>query len=245
MSNNLNRLIYSMLTENTGRSLCDSGDAYGRNWQRNANKTLEDFEKEPEATLEISLLEYDGKIRYDFDPTISLYHKLTKTLDLDDLCDEFNAMPVDDWDSEYYGVSAAGQKWLDDHGFSVAQYSGDSFNSYNWGSILSQVIQGVVLTDDGGINKYVLLQVHGGCDVRGGYTDAKLFAFADLDAEYTLFSEQCGFTFDVLDDENNNISIDCMGDGDWIDRDGSSLDQDDLKRLGDLIGEGVYEGYLF
>jgi len=48
------------------------------------------------------------------------------------------------------------------------------FNTYNGDSDLSQTLQGSTLT----INDeyYYLIQIHGGCDVRGGYTDAKLFA---------------------------------------------------------------------
>ena len=44
-------LIHSMLTENTGSHMCDSGGAYGRHHERNANKTIEDFEKEPEEQI--------------------------------------------------------------------------------------------------------------------------------------------------------------------------------------------------
>ena len=43
-----NELIYSMLVENTGSHMLDSGGAYGRHHQRNASKTIEDFENEPE-----------------------------------------------------------------------------------------------------------------------------------------------------------------------------------------------------
>ena len=52
------------------------------------------------------------------------------------------------------------------------------FNTYNGGSDLSQVLQGAWLEDADG-DTYLLLQIHGGCDVRGGYTDAKLFKTSD------------------------------------------------------------------
>ena len=41
---NAKELIYKMLTENTGVHMLDSGGAYGRNWERNQVKTIEDFE---------------------------------------------------------------------------------------------------------------------------------------------------------------------------------------------------------
>tara|TARA_R100000808_G_scaffold930_5_gene4482 strand:- start:2618 stop:3736 length:1119 start_codon:yes stop_codon:yes gene_type:complete len=46
-------------------------------------------------------------------------------------------------------------------------------NTYNGEDFLSQVIQFVYWTDDDG--EHVLLQIHGGADVRGGYSDAVVF----------------------------------------------------------------------
>jgi hypothetical protein len=48
-----------------------------------------------------------------------------------------------------------------------------TFNTYNGESELSQILQGSWIELDG--YQYVLLQIHGGCDARGGYTNAKLF----------------------------------------------------------------------
>ena len=45
---NTKQLIYKMLTQNTGAHFLDSGGAYGRNWERNQVKTIEDFENEHE-----------------------------------------------------------------------------------------------------------------------------------------------------------------------------------------------------
>ena len=151
--------IYAMLTESTGSHFLDSGGAYGRHWQRNQLKSLEDFKNAPAV-----IWEGDYYI-------ISVFHYLLKCggLELDPLCHEFNSMDVEDWDGEFYGVSKAGQQWLDANDFT----SDRSWNTYNHESSLSQVLQGTELERDG--EKYLLLQIHQGCDVRGGYTDAKLF----------------------------------------------------------------------
>ena len=53
-------------------------------------------------------------------------------------------------------------------------YRQPEFNTYNGDSDLSQILQGAWLEDADG-DTYLLLQIHGGCDARGGYTDAKLF----------------------------------------------------------------------
>ena len=230
------KLVYDLLTENTGASLGDSGGAYGRHWERNSKRTIDDFEKDPEAVLKIDQWD-DGK--YSAYPEISLYHYLSRILELDDLCNEFNALPVNDWDSdEYYGVSKAGEQWLLDNDFEPI---GDTFNSYNGDSCLSQVIQGETFRrgNDNHADYYCLLQIHGGCDVRGGYTDAKLFK---LDEEYQLYDESCSFKLG----ENDNDWIDYRR-GEWTTYEGDYLDNDEfsdrIKSIADAGKERV-EGFL-
>ena len=155
----MTKVINEMLTEDTGRHLLDSGGESGRHWQRNRGKTAEQFRAEPEVAA-------DGDTY-----VISLYHFLTKGLGYDDLCREYNTtfVPAKNHDGRVWGTSAEATEWLSENGFEL----GEGFNSYNHDSHLSQVIQYTVLRL--GRRDYVLLQVHGGCDVRGGYTDARLF----------------------------------------------------------------------
>lgn len=153
-----------MLTENTGRHFLDSGGAYGRNWERNEKRTIEDFMNEPEE-----LITWDG--RY-LDRTVSVFHFLSQ-LHLDPLCDKFNKHNKEDdnWNAEdVYGVSSSVWSWLTCR-FPVKVER--TWNTYNGDSDLSQVLQGATLTIND--ESYLLIQVHGGCDVRGGYTDAMLF----------------------------------------------------------------------
>jgi len=161
----VNQLLYEMLTESTGAHLLDSGGAYGRHWQENRKRTLDDFLAEPEVTPVF----YEETLEY---CTISVFHYLRYNLSLDELCDEFNErfIPAEDWKAEQvYGTSAAGEKFLLDRGARIH----DTENTYNYGSILSQTLQYSILEVDG--EYYILLQLHNGCDVRGGYTDARLF----------------------------------------------------------------------
>ena len=163
-----NELIYSMLIENTGAHFLDSGGAYGRHHERNANKTIEDFENEPEEEVIVG--------KYGLERTVSVYHFLNG-LTTDNICREFNELntnpdnwEADDEDGYLYGVSREAWDYLKCN-FDVEIER--SFNTYNGDSDLSQTLQGSLLT----INDeyYYLIQIHGGCDVRGGYTDAKLF----------------------------------------------------------------------
>jgi hypothetical protein len=152
-----------MLVENTGSHFLDSGGAYGRAWERNQGKTIEDFEREPEERIV-----WTGNY---LERSVSVFHYLSQ-LETDAICDEFNTMPCLDReaDGDVYGVSETQWNWLNNLGdVKLTQ----DFNTYNGDSDLSQILQGSWLTIND--EQYLLLQIHGGCDARGGYTDAKLF----------------------------------------------------------------------
>ena len=163
----MKELVYKMLIENTGVALCDSGGGSNRHWQKNQNRTQKDFESD--APVEVDISNDD-----DYTYTISVFHYLTGNEDyiqLDDVCDDFNNKfsTMDNWDSDIYGVSDKAKEYLVRKGFDVKR----SFNTYNGECFLSQTLQGTYLKLDD--KYYVLLQIHNGCDVRGGYTDAKMF----------------------------------------------------------------------
>jgi len=168
------KLVYAMLTESTGRHMLDSGGAYGRNWERNQAKTIEDFDNEQEQTIEKSeWTDKNGKTYTEYLRTVSVFHYLSE-LELDQVCDKFNELNTDckDWEGDFgYGVSQAGADFLE---LVDMESKSEPFNTCNGDSDLSQVLQGAWLEDADG-DTYLLLQIHGGCDVRGGYTDAKLF----------------------------------------------------------------------
>lgn len=177
----LEQTLFSMWQENTGASFLDSGGAYGRNWQRNQKLTIEDLNKKPSGIIEISYSERWGIEIYAYN---SMWHHLNATLELDDICIEFNNMPVDDWESDLaYGLSKAGEEFLLASG---AEFE-NPWNTYNWENNFDEILQGCNLDIDG--ESYVLIQYHGGCDVRGGYTDAKLFKISDWYKDYFLYHD--------------------------------------------------------
>jgi len=179
----IENLVYKMLTENTGSAMMDSGGAYGRNHEKNSKKTLADFKAEPSVWVD----DYqDAKTTEDVTYTISVFHYLTGAgLELDAICDAFNKANGDaaDWDCEgdYYGVSAKGEKVLERYGL---EKNGESWNTYNHQSSLSQVLQGCYFGEQHDDQRYVLIQIHGGCDVRGGYTNARLFRLGKYSEGY-------------------------------------------------------------
>lgn len=219
MTKTIKQLIFSMLTENTGKALCDSGGDGGRNWERNQKKSFSDFEKAPSVEFELSFSGYesDGKGKLtekeyseidsnEIEFSVSLFHYLPTVIEEDELCEEFNALPVLDWDGEAYGVSKRGEKWLKAHGF---EYD-ESWNSYNGEESISQTLQGTELRYSGSIGEYVLLQIHNGADVRGGYTNAKLFKYKAFQEMINPCPEVFGY---VENQKGEQVEISTMYNG--------------------------------
>lgn len=231
-SRTVEQVIVAMMTENTGRSFLDSGGAYGRNWEKNQGLTVEALKNKPSATMEIWRYGDDENPKFDITCTVNIFHLLTHALSLDSYCRIFNGMECGNWNGEFYGTDQGQCDWLTENGFSAV---GDGFNTYNWASCHSQILQGQELERDG--EKYVLLQIHGGCDARGGYTDAKLFLL-DHGIEAVLI-EHCGFS---VEDENGDfLHLDYMGE--WIDHNGSTPDDEYIAKFCTLAGDvRVLEG---
>lgn len=204
-------LIFSMLMENTGSHFLDSGGAYGRAWERNEGKTIEDFEREPEERIV-----WTGNY---LERSVSVFHYISQ-LETDAICDEFNTMPCLDWeaDGDVYGVSETQWNWLNNLG-DVKLTQG--FNTYNGDSDLSQILQGSWLTIND--EQYLLLQIHGGCDARGGYTDAKLFKPCE---EYFIhkYLKEYMDSRDLTDDIEQDYAV-------VYDQEGNVMDNKELLEL--------------
>lgn len=150
-------ILAAMLTENTGRHMLDSGGAYGRHWERNAGRTVADYEAQPPAWAD----------RWGI--TLSVFHYLAERVEY-----------AQDMDSEFETFAAANpdEGWL-----TLAEMFAESrdrtfhtWNTYNGEDMLSQTLQGVTFAHEGDV--YALIQIHGGCDVRGGYTQPRAFRIA-------------------------------------------------------------------
>lgn len=234
----LNEQIYSMLTQSTGKNMLDSGGAYGRHWQTNQLKTLEDFQAEPSATVEVYLHRVKGVISYpEFLPRASIFHLLVDVLELDDLCQKFNAMDCEQWSGDYLGTSLEQCEFLEESGLTI---EGEPFNTCNHTNSLSQELWGAEFKD---LNdeSYILLSIHNGADVRGGYTDAKLFKFKDYKSVHSLLD--CDVS--LSDGENYiNISWDqvTLFDSNGYDLSGND---DQLLSFAKSLGEGSHLANAF
>lgn len=179
-------VIRSQLVEDTGRHLLDSGSHYGRNYEENQETppwekpafTVNDswvtenvyhfmhqnYSRDPGAVaLEIGLFAYGYHGPGDGDSWLTCMcdyaDLLGRPLGVDVLTD--TGLPQQLAEQAIYAVGEPV-----DHPF-----GGNTYNQ-EWGSI-SQDLQ---LTAFGGPHSdYAAVQVHGGCDIRGGYTAPRVY----------------------------------------------------------------------
>ena len=161
--------IKEMLLENTGKHFLDSGGDDNRMWQRNQGKIFED---EPRVRAEF----WNGEFEYE---VVSTYHYLSEILETDEFSYEINKYLRGTKDEEGYPCHWIGEcrEVLEnsDEFAEQIEWLGNSENTYNYENNLSQVLQFQVFKNAYTGDAYCLLQIHGGADVRGGYTDTRCF----------------------------------------------------------------------
>ena len=194
----LAQTITAMLKENTGKNFLDSGGSTNRHWQR--NQLVEDFSTTEPVTWELDTYNDQTELLV----TLNVYHYLMD-LSLDDRCIAFNSLQDSDggdWvtNSDFYGMTKSGVDYLAE--LIVPNSIGRTFNTYNDENILSQTLQGTFIDIDD--EKYILLQIHGGADVRGGYTTSKLF---NLGGEYMPNDGGITGTIDGVDVHMEGVNL--------------------------------------
>ncbi|MEM4058429.1 MAG: hypothetical protein QXZ12_06880 [Thermoplasmata archaeon] len=172
----IERAIAEMMTESTGVHILDSGGEDNRSWQR--NRKIKDFRTLPILTVD---LHDDGTPIFELD----IFHYLTSMLEINDETNKLNAdfnNFISDHDCSWlscideYGDKLMEKQW---HVFPI-------FNTYNYENILSQVLQGMTFYKDyHEDDPFIILQIHNGADVRGGYTKPRIFKIKDVE-EFTM-----------------------------------------------------------
>lgn len=164
------QMILAQLQENTGRNLCDSGDHYGRHWQRNQGKTWEDFTKTP-VSVAAHIYAHNSEPELELVGIVSLaaylYNNLTYSPPLQACYEAYAAK-----NSEEYDMTNMAE-FANKNGDEVGQVC----YTYNEDNCLSQDIQYIQFKF--GDEVCVLLQVHGGCDARGGMSTPKAYVLRD------------------------------------------------------------------
>lgn len=185
------QVLQAMLTENTGRHMLDSGGAYGRAWERNQGV---DFDAKPEASVEVYLRERgdydrnygDGELTLYLMVTLDVYHWLLNRVDYDaELDAEFERFSHEGELADAHWLECA-EAFAEARADTGHDFSPMVVNTYNGEDALSQTLQYVAWSDAEEDEYLVALQIHGGCDVRGGYTQPRIFRLGDYDGIYYL-----------------------------------------------------------
>lgn len=186
--------LFEMMTENTGTHFLDSGMSDGRHWQQNQKLTVADFMARPKATLETEYGTY---------PTLDLFHFLNDRLTLTErakqLQADFEQYVNETSDLTFYDLEAM-ETFV--HYATEATEQPSVSNSYNWENYLSQTIQYVDFQVRG--ESFTLLQIHGGADVRGGYTRPQVFettgelwSYSMQNASVQCTNEECDWSVEI------------------------------------------------
>jgi hypothetical protein len=165
-------VLAEMLGENTGRHMLDSGGKSGRHWQRNQGV---DFDSQPTATVD----------SFGFLPTLNVYHWLLERVAFAPEMDAKLQAFVETPEMERECGLVCMEAFVEKHFPEATGIYGDgkpfTVNTYNGECSLSQTLQFHFFRVDGE-TPYIALQIHGGADVRGGYTMPRIFEVADDDA---------------------------------------------------------------
>lgn len=201
---NYEAVIKSMLTEGTGRHMLDSGGAYGRHWEENQKNSPWEKDRLNVYDEFVVMNIYDWLVNSDIG--------LERT---DNTCER---------EKDFYEFCDDSGSWLSDmedyaemhNKNSERGFYGDVVrnNTYN-GEFhsLSQCVQTVSWNEEG--TYYVLLQVHQGADIRGGYTKPRLFTFGRVYDPATILPSEFQFS--------------CQG-CNWYEAE-SCIDYDEMKEI--------------
>ena len=171
----IEQVIYNMLTESTGTHMLDSGGGSNRHWQRNQLKSIDDFKNELDITIE------DKDTKYPY-AEISVFHHLVNSLEYlengtDDLIEWISQDPYS-YRENPDGRCISSMDTIEE--YMAKNYANDDIslvhhtNTYNGDCSLSQTLQYISVGDTYDCD-VIALSIHNGADVRGGYTDYKLF----------------------------------------------------------------------
>jgi hypothetical protein len=199
-------VLKAMFCENTGAHYLDSGGAYGRGWERaQAIKDL-DWTEFPPVKVEV-----DKDSFYILKNTYQLLcDVLEYDIEMDKIFHKFCNQEIRKRDSYYSNMNDFVEhlkKWdidFEDKG---------GYNTYNGDSCLDKTLQWNMFSIYNGKYEgdYLLLQIHNGCDVRGGYSTPHVFRFDEDDFWWRLddLSAYCPNRYQ--EDDEKTMQVDLQG----------------------------------
>lgn len=232
----LKRAIQEMLIENTGCNILDSGGAYGRGWEKNRSR---DFENEKTLSVEVG-----------DDPVIIQYNTYKYLVTFLEITEESREL---DRQLQKAIELYDGNNHLADMQDFMEEREQDGYdhrnitNTYNYDNILSEVLQYGVLINEDTDEHFIILQIHNGCDVRGGYTKPRVFSlgtednfcyFLIAETEIRAYCEKCHMGWD-----SDDCGYNWRNDGHYNSEEGLDTDteqEDELKIVCDRQKSTAY-----
>jgi len=254
--------IIEQLTTNTGTHFLDSGGASGRNWQRNQAK---DFNNEPESVVEF----YQHKNEVEICITHNVFHFLKNSLEYDEKLDsvflDYCNLPK----NKNEGWLQITEKFFDHMGV-MGTREGDienppqCINTYNGEDLLSQTLQyylfeyrkigeyGKHIATVDYDTQYIALQIHGGADVRGGYTRPYIYEYSE-DSYPSIYDNARATIYCTYENDNRQVcmnGVEQQSNHSWYSDDGynfyandSEIDLKNLEATDDISKKG--KGYIY
>ena len=173
MCEDIKEVIDKILKEPIAKHMLDSGGAYGYLFEKNQSEgylqglvPVEEYTDEElkERTLDVTIPVYDF-LTYNLErdeDAIAKEQQIMKKLEKLDI-NPYHIFEVEEIIKEK---------------FQEGMMPIDYINTYNFEEYISQTIQFCPFMSDD--EDYIILQVHNGCDVRGGYTEPKVFKVKDM-----------------------------------------------------------------
>lgn len=185
-------VLYDMLVEDCGVAMMDSGGDGGRSWQR--NRHVKDFRLLSPINYEYETWTHkDGTKGNWFTINRLLFHHLNDHLTYD----KEETKKLEKWlkkNDKYTNSTGDVEEYIEQvYGGSEDEsyYSG---NTYNGEDLLSQGFSYVTY------GAQIFVSIHGGADIRGGYSDYKVFTQDDedtlwIDATHCYMKCSCGSVY--------------------------------------------------
>lgn len=252
--------LVEQFQENTGRHLLDSGDAYGRGferWQKRGEVAdlVAAIAAQPTVTVTkygievatiphlLSVIEYEPKAD----------KKFRRWVEQDD-----EANGEHGWlesAERYVSWLLTGDPDNDAHDYGSGWGVG-TVNTYNYGGedLLDETLQYVAFEapePTRGLHageRYVLLQTHNGCDARGGYSHPRVYRYLDSEALIGYVRLTAWHDIEHPQDETLDLDVEPREEehvfdwyGEWVSREGYGLTGDDVPSI---VEEDDDEPYL-
>jgi hypothetical protein len=175
------RKIVSLLTENTGVNILDSGGKDNRRWQQ--NRKIKNFNDLP--VIESDFYFHKKEFSH-LEVSLNVFHFLKEHLLITEISKDFQREFEEVTDAQNMADISDYLNHLTD--YTDAEVT-KVVNTYNWENDLGGVLQFAMFDLD---KWYIILQIHTGNDVRGGYTNPYIFQVVAS----KVFDDEAGYEFE-------------------------------------------------